>query len=1015
MYSAIRLLSKPFNRGDGLEIQFRTWENEIDPIFKLLAYQNIHHCSWITATEGFKVIEPHKISDVENEYIINWSSIKRVDKDASESWETHPGIIGFDIEAYSDNHRKFPDKHNPLHDAICISVIYARDGWKKDQRIRYLIVQGDINQIPKERFEGVITIRVKDQEQLVFWLANIVEKHETNAIITYNGLGFDYDYLNWRLLDFANTWPRIGKLKYVDTDVEAPKAWESGAYGINKDSIVKTPGIINLDMYKIVRRDFKLSEYKLGKVGLFFGLGTKDDINAEYMFRAYEVMKDALNDLGSKFPGQEIPLEAHIAYRIYKSFCMGDEAGFYEILNGIETRIAKLVASHDFMDKLRDAFNVAVANGFDHKAYEAAIESMTKVAVYCIQDVELCFDLYEHFKLWISSIETANIVGVNIVDLYSRGQQIRCMSQLYRAAFKKGIVMDQMPVVPIPFIGGKVIDPQIGMHDDVLVLDFKSLYPLIMIAYNICFTTLIPEELWHLIPTEWCNIVNVNCSENFDPSVDMMDVDEEDIEEIKKKGKQYCNGKKGNYEFRFIKSSVLPGLLPGLVEKLVNNRDKIVTMLNTMDKSVGRGLVLNKRQLGLKISANSFFGFLGVLKNGKRPLRQGAISITALGRESIQKVIDFLVEKYEAEIIYGDTDSCMVRLPKYIKKPEDCAYWMDRLSKEITDLFPKPMQMKPEYAARMLALMKKKYLMMPMLLPKNFRRDENGNLLPGGQFKLNKDGSFLIETKGTLSARRDNCQWARDVYDELCYKIMNKDPFIEVFDHLIDKLKEIMRGDVGYEQFIITRAVRDNYKSKTYFMKVFYDVLTNLGTPVEAGERLPYLVYVNPGAKNMGERMMLREKYLNDINEPNPPKIDYVYYIDKILTNPADQAISAAYRKEVDYLQNVKARKTERSKDVSMIEPVKLAVTYIKSERNLEELRRIVHAGMDCYNPDSYIPTYITQPRIVEEFSDRDLINIINMRRIETLEFNRRRDELYEQMGWSYSPVVSMDKTYAIF
>ena len=951
MYRVRKLFNSPFDRGDGQELSFEVLESEIEPITKLLVERKIKHCSWISA-HVIKIAPSHKISSVEHEYIINWQSIEEIDTKISETWETHPSIVGFDIEAYSDNHLMFPKEWVPDHDAVCISVTHAKDGAKKEDRTRYLIVYGDINKIPKGRFDNAIVLRAKTQGDLVDWMGKIINAHQANVILSYNGLVFDYKYLDGRLAVNDFNWPRLGMLVNEPTTVKSSRGWESAAYGINKDVIVHCPGRLNIDMYKIVKRDFKLSSYKLANVGLHFELGTKDDVSPEYMFKAYEQMKIAMKKLESLFPEKTLPFAPHIAFKIYVAMRDKDNELLHEIIKSIDQQVLPLFANAEFIERIVQCIDVAKAAGFNEDEYILACHNMTITGIYCIQDVELCFDLYEHFKLWVASNEISNIVCVNLIDLYSRGQQIRCLNKLYREANGRGIVLDMKPVRQIPFVGGKVIDPEVGLHENVLVLDFKSLYPLIMCAYNICYKTFVPEELWNQIPLDWCNVVIVNCDEALDPSLDTSEMDEEDVNQVKAKGKKFCDGKKGIYEFRFLKSEIYKGLLPILVANLVNERDIIVKHLkdSKLSKSHGRGLILDKQQLGLKISANSFFGFTGVLKNGKRPFRQGGVSITALGRKSIETVIDYLKDNYNARIIYGDTDSCMICLDDYIKAPEDCKYWMERLSNEITELFPRPMEMKPEYAASMLALMKKKYLMMPMMPPCDFRRDCDGKLLLGGQFFLEKNGKFKLESKGVMSARRDNCSWARDVFDHVAYAIMTKVKFIEIIAYIIDELKNLFDGNVDYENFIITRSLRDNYKSKSYFMKVFSDILTAEGTPAQPGERLPYIVYNNPGAKLVGQRMMLRDKYLAN---RDTVKIDYIYYVDKILLLPVDQLVAAGYKKEINYLYNIKIRKNKMSKYVGIDKPVEMAVKLMSCDRDIEEILHMVKKGMESYK-DNY-------------------------------------------------------------
>lgn len=972
------LLKVPF-QFNNLKLEFKVYHVEIDTIVKLLTSRNIRHSSWITNNNTYYIPNDNsKISTLENEYIIPWNVISKVPKNICKDWIATPSIMGFDLEAYSHKHRCMPNKDDPRHHVTCMSVTYAKQGARKDERIRYIIVLGDINEIPEERFKNVTVIRVRKQPEIVHQFARLIHLHNPQAILSYNGLNFDYDYLNGRLHLYNRDWPIMGMLLDVKTTVTKTNGSESAAYGVNRDCSVLMPGRLNLDLFKIVKRDFKFPTFKLNAVAAQFNLGGKDDITAQFMFRSYERLVEASKHFDKVFPESGLPLLKEVVYRIYKYIALDIEVELERLLTTIDHNFATWVKNPDFIQRLNEVIKNAECNGFNSTQYEAALDDMTTVAIYCIQDVELCFDIFEHLNVWVGAVEISNIVGVSMIDLY-KGQQRRCESQLYRLCFKKNIVMDMRPVTPIPFVGGKVFDPIVGLHDLVLVLDFKSLYPMIMIAYNICYMSFISKVLWKFIPEDWCNIIKVDCDENINPDLDVEGLDEEEIEDIKLKGKQYANGNKGKYEFRFLKSEICPGILPELVRKLVDKRDLVVKHINDnkMNKKSGQGLVLDKRQLGLKVSANSFYGFLGVLNNGKRPFREAAISITALGREAITRAVEYVVGKYNAILVYGDTDSCMIKIPG-VTDPAVCEMLMDQICAEISALFPKPMQIKPEYAARMLALMKKKYLMMPHLPPKSFRRDVSGNVLPDGWFMINeKTGRFIIESKGCLTARRDNCKWAKDVFTHTAYSIMTRESFVSVIEYLADSLSDLIDGKVSYENFVITRAIRDNYKSKTYFMKVFSDVLSSLGTPVQAGERLPYIVYHNPQASSMGNRMMLLDRYLSLADEPNPPQIDYLYYVDKILTSPIDQLLNAAYTDDINTLNAIKYKRSNRHKTLGMNTFIGIAVQMIKDNHNIKKLKDMI----------------IDQHRTMELISNFQDIN--------------NQFDTYNQYGFSTTPIQS--------
>jgi hypothetical protein len=91
-----------------------------------------------------------------------------------------------------------------------------------------------------------------------------------------------------------------------------------------------------------------------------------------------------------------------------------------------------------------------------------------------------------------------------------------------------------------------------------------------------------------------------------------------------------------------------------LVKNLVAERNAVRRKQKT-EKDPSMWMVLEKRQLALKVSANSFFGFLGVREGGKLPCMEAAMSITAKGRELIGQVAKYLHDKYDAKIVYGDS------------------------------------------------------------------------------------------------------------------------------------------------------------------------------------------------------------------------------------------------------------------------------------------------------------------------------------------------------------------------
>lgn len=148
----------------------------------------------------------------------------------------------------------------------------------------------------------------------------------------------------------------------------------------------------------------------------------------------------------------------------------------------------------------------------------------------------------------------------------------------------------------VGYEGAIVIEPMMGFYESpIATLDFASLYPSIMMAHNLCYSTLVPHNM------------SKECEGLFNtlPSG--------------------CN---------FIKTEVKKGLLPMILEELIAARKKAWYELS-LSKDPFEKAVLNGRQLALKISANSVYGFTGATV-GMLPCLEISSSVTAVGWEMIE-------------------------------------------------------------------------------------------------------------------------------------------------------------------------------------------------------------------------------------------------------------------------------------------------------------------------------------------------------------------------------------------
>lgn len=578
------------------------------------------------------------------------------------------------------------------------------------------------------------------------------------------------------------------------------------------------------------------------------------------------------------------------------------------------------------------------------KAFESKdIDEMTRVTKYCIQDADLVIDLYQKMNVWIGLVEMASIVGVEIMELFTRGQQIRCLSQIYDLAARSMIVLDRRDEVIMDYKGGYVSSPIQGIHPIVMSFDFNSLYPSIIIAYNLCFTTLVP---------------NLYLDDYNPDDLNKIEVD-------------------GGHVFYFVKPHIKKGLLPTLVENLVKERKNvrkeigaICARIETLDPIEDEEeikqlkltvTVLDKRQLALKVSANSMYGFLGVQKNGKLPLIEAAISITSMGRKLITGASKYLEDTRNATIVYGDTDSTMISLPGLTDVGEAWKVGQE-ISEELSGtpevrdsegniikeakkgIFPPPLRMELENVfVNFLGIAKKKYT--------SFKTSEKTKDLV-----RDKDGNEEIYTKGIILARRDNFAYVRKVYLKILRMIHRRIPIQDTFKVIVDAVIDLLSGKVPVrDNLTIIKGLGREYKSDTYFMKVFQDELARMGRSVYAGDRLEYVVVEEkPGEKSvLGKRLRLLEmyedslEYDSDEEGPRPPdvypveKIDYLYYVRNGMQNPIDQIFSVGYMKELfdtDLHTKGYIPLNKASKMASVAYPVKLISVWLKDRLEKEKI-----------------------------------------------------------------------------
>jgi DNA polymerase delta subunit 1 len=319
----------------------------------------------------------------------------------------------------------------------------------------------------------------------------------------------------------------------------------------------------------------------------------------------------------------------------------------------------------------------------------------------------------------------------------------------------------------------------------------------------------------------------------------------------------------------FVKASKAKGILPEILEELLGARKRAKADLKKATDPLQKA-VLDGRQLALKISANSVYGFTGATV-GQLPCLEISSSTTAYGRTMIDHTKKMVEDKYrtvngytgDAEVIYGDTDSVMIKfntpdLAEAMKLGEEAAVY-------VSDTFLKPIKLEFEKVYwPYLLISKKRY---------------------AGLLWTNTEKYDKMDTKGIETVRRDNCLLVRQVIETVLEKILKERDEQGAIEYVQNTISDLLQNKLDFSQLVITKGFTKDADS--YGVKMAHIELAQRmrqrdpATAPVVGDRIAYVII--KAAKNA----KAYEKSEDPIYalENNLP-IDTKHYLDQFLTKP---------------------------------------------------------------------------------------------------------------------------------
>ena len=501
------------------------------------------------------------------------------------------------------------------------------------------------------------------------------------------------------------------------------------------------------------------------------------------------------------------------------------------------------------------------------------LDQMTTVAEYCLKDSSLVVDLFKKLDVWISAVEFSNVSSVSIFEYYFRGQQIRAVSKVYQISRKYDYFINERNTESEEYEGGYVRDPIRGLHDLVMTVDFSSLYPSIIQAYNIDYTTLLRPGDTRFAPNQYYTID----------------------------------------QYRFVKQDVRIGILPRIEDQLVSERRLIKEKRKNFAEDTLEYNILDKRQIAVKTIANSVYGFLGVQKGGMLPLIEGAKSITYMGRYLIDKVNRYLETELGAKIIYGDTDSTMITLAGLtnskdlyktgMRLADEITRYLNDSDPELADWGRGRIKMEYEKGSRMIAMKKKQYIMA----------------------LYNKDGVLNVSEEHLLYrgllTRRDQTKIFRRMYMDVAIMILKYVPVVDVLTYIIKECERILSGKIDFDKLIKYIKMGSYESGSNYFLKMFKEKMETIGRPITSGDRFGYVIVETDNPKDKVSAKMMEVDYYLSLTKK--PKIDYLYYVDTL--KQIDELFETGYISIENQLCRIGVT-INNKKRISILTPINLMV-----------------------------------------------------------------------------------------
>ena len=762
---------------------------------------------------------------------------------------------------------------------------------------------------------SVVESYSSEKEVLLAW-QQLVQRENPDIIIGYNIFGFDYEFM-FRRAEENDCVEDFLKLSRNKEEICATKDQETGKYKLEETTLqiasgqhdlrfIKMNGRLQVDLYNFYRREANLISYKLDYVaGNFIGdfvKSIKHDITENLSIIQTNNLTGLL--VGSYVHFEEIghSIDYYEDGAKYPVIEVDKENGKVTIQGIIQPdlnskKVRWCLAKDDVTPK--DIFRMTNGTADDRSI----------IAKYCIQDCNLVHYLFNKSDILTGFIEMAKICSVPINFLVMRGQGIKLTSYVAKKCREKRTLMPVIEKGGLDegYEGAIVLDPKCDLYLDnpVACNDYASLYPSSMISENLSHDSKVWTREYDLasnLVEEWGekdekgNYIYDNLQ-----GFEYVDVTYDTYRYHRKNPKAAAEKIKCGYKIcRFAQpyqngdAAIMPSILKELLKARKDTRKLIPQQTDEFMKNV-----LDQRQLGYKVTANSLYGQCGA-KTSTFYEKDIAACTTAIGRKLLtygKRIIEECygdnicdTKKYgkvktKAEYIYGDTDSVF-----YTFNLEDLNGNLIR-GKEALEITIELAQQVGDISAKFLKG------------PHDFEYEKT--FMPFCLLSKKRYVGMLYETDinkckrkemGIVLKRRDNAPIVKDIYGGIIDILMKKQNIQEAIDFLQGCLQNIIEENYSMDKLVITKSLRSGYKNpQSIAHKVLADRITarDPGNKLGPGDRIPFVYIATKDKKALQGEKIETPTFITE----QRLKIDYSFYITNQIMKPVQQVFALVLEK----------------------------------------------------------------------------------------------------------------------